>query len=93
MVDSEKYDNYSYLFGKEFKSTNKKTKLLRSVFNFGGPLKIDGKLYKNRYDNEDKQKKEFEDFTKDMLDLVKEINDDGDEKVFILMFSEISVNL
>lgn len=52
IIDNEDlYVQYSFLFGESFKKGNKKTKIIRTIFDFGAPLKIDGKLYKSRYDH------------------------------------------
>lgn len=75
------------MFGNEFKKGNKKTRYLRSIFKFGAPLKIDGKLYKNRYDDFDKQEDEIVDFSNEMIDLVDKMVEKMDGKISILIFS------
>lgn len=63
MNDEDLYLEYSYLFGESFKKGNKKTKLIRTIFDFGAPLKVDGKLYKNRYDHVQEQEDYFLEFS------------------------------
>lgn len=44
---------YKGLFSSDFSKDNKKTSLIRSMFTFGGPLDIDGKRYKDIFDDEE----------------------------------------
>lgn len=50
VLAEENFDTWKYLFGSDFNEDNKKTKILRSIFKFGLPLKMDGKIYKDRFD-------------------------------------------
>lgn len=40
------------MFGNDFSASNTNSFLLRSMFFFGGPIEIDGKKYKDIFDNE-----------------------------------------
>lgn len=40
------------------------------MFRFGSPLKIGNKLYKNKYDDEDKQEDFFIEFTENLIEVL-----------------------
>lgn len=70
--DEVKWATYKGLFGNELSKNNKNSSLIRSMFFFGGPLNIDGKRYKDLYDNEKDQDDIFRTFSEDLLDIIED---------------------
>lgn len=56
--------------------------------NFGAPIKVGSKTYKNKYDDFEDQNKEFKKYTKDLMLMVKDMNKDDNGGINILIHSE-----
>ena len=65
------WKNYQAMFDKSVSVDNLSISYMRTIMNLGAPLRINGKKYQSRKDNEDEQDEYVENY---ILDLEDDIN-------------------